>query len=159
MLKNIELIKTQLSELASVINLYKSEAVQLKIVELVFKHATTGNPTDIVEEDESRLKRRRKRKQKSVKTAGAGQRTQKTAAAAKKKTSKLGAAAALDRLLETGFFKSKRKMADIVNQCATKLASPIKSTTLSGPLARFVKDDKLDRDKNKEDGQYEYVQK
>jgi hypothetical protein len=40
MLKNIDLIKKQLSELASVINLYKSEAVQLKLVELIFKHAT-----------------------------------------------------------------------------------------------------------------------
>jgi hypothetical protein len=159
MLKNIELIKTQLSELAGVINLYKSEAVQLKIVDLVFKHATAGDSTDIVEEDKSRLKHRRKRTQKSVKTPSAAQKTQKTTTAAKKQSSKLGAAAALERLLVTGFFKSKRKMADIVNQCAPKLASPIKSTTLSGPLARFVKDDKLDRDKNKEDGQYEYIQK
>ena len=146
MLKNIELIKTQLSELASVINLYKSEAVQLKIVELVFKHATTGDSTDIVEEDESGLKRRRKR-------------TQKIAAPAKKKSSRLGAAAALQRLLDTGFFKTKRKMADIVNHCRTKLASPLKNTALSGPLARFVHDGKLDRDTNKEDGQYEYIQK
>ena len=158
MLKNIELIKTQLSELASVINLYKSEAVQLKIVELVFKHATTGDSTDIVEEDESGLKRRRKRTQK-VKTEGTGQRTQKIAAPAKKKSSRLGAAAALQRLLDTGFFKTKRKMADIVNHCRTKLASPLKNTALSGPLARFVHDGKLDRDTNKEDGQYEYIQK
>jgi hypothetical protein len=159
MLKNIELIKTQLSELAGVINLYKSEAVQLKIVELVFKHATSADSPADDETKESQVKRRGKRNQKSAKTEGTGPRAQNTATAAKKKSSRLGAAAALDRLLKTGFFKSKRKMADIVNQCATKLASPIKSTALSGPLARFVKDDKLDRDKNKEDGQYEYIQK
>jgi hypothetical protein len=159
MLKNIELIKTQLSELAGVINLYKSEAVQLKIVELVFKHATAWDSTDIVEEDESRLKRRGKRTQKSVKTTGTRQRTQKAAAGTNKKTSRLGPAAALQRLLDTGFFKTKRKMADILNHCATKLASPIKITSLSGPLARFVHDDKLDRDKNKENGQYEYIEK
>ncbi len=159
MLKNIELIKTQLSELAGVINLYKSEAVQLKIVELVFKHATTGDSPDIVEKEESPAKRRGKRTRKSIKTAGSRQKTQQPAAAAKKKSSRLGAAAALERLLGTGFFKSKRKMADIVNQCRTKLASPLKNTALSGPLARFVHDGKLDRDKNKEDGQYEYIQK
>jgi hypothetical protein len=159
MLKNIDLIKTQLSELASVINLYKSEAVQLKIVELVFKHATSGDSLDVAENVESPVKRGGKRPQKSVKTVVTGPRAQNTATAAKKKSSKLGAASALQRLLDTGFFKTKRKMADIVNQCATKLASPIKSTSLSGPLARFVHDDKLDRDKNKEDGQYEYIQK
>jgi uncharacterized protein (DUF2336 family) len=159
MLKNIELIKTQLSELAGVINLYKSEAVQLKIVELVFKHATSGDSPNDVEKEESPVKRRGKRTQKSVKTTVTRQRTQKAAAGAKKRSSRLGAAAALERLLDTGFFKTKRKMADIVNQCATKLASPIKRTSLSGPLARFVHDEKLDRDKNKEDGQYEYIQK
>jgi hypothetical protein len=159
MLKNIELIKTQLSELASVINLYKSEAVQLKIVELVFKHATTGNSADVADREESPDKRSGKRTRKSIKTAGTRQKTQKSAGAAKKKPSRLGAAAALERLLDTGFFKSKRKMADIVNQCRTKLASPLKNTALSGPLARFVHDGKLDRDKDKEDGQYEYIQK
>lgn len=159
MLKNIELIKTQLSELAGVINLYKSEAVQLKMVELVFKHATSGDSPAVDVTKESQVKRRGKRKQKSAKTEGTAPRTQKAAAGAKKRSSRLGAAAALQRLLDTGFFKTKRKMADILNQCATKLASPIKSTSLSGPLARFVHDEKLDRDKNKEDGQYEYIQK
>lgn len=157
MLRNIELIKTQLAELASVINLYKSEAVQLKIVELVFKHGTAGDSSDIVEDKESPVKRRGKRTQKPVKTNRTGQKRQRTAAG-RKTSSKRGPAPALQRLLDTGFFKAKRKMADIVTQCRTKLASPLKNTALSGPLARFVHDGKLDRDTNK-DGQYEYIQK
>jgi len=159
MLKNIDLIKKQLSELASVINLYKSEAVQLKLVELVFKHATGEDSSETIQEANGRRKLVKGRKRKAAKAGNANQRTEGKTGTAKKKSSRLGAAAALQRLLDAGFFKTKRKMADILNQCATKLASPIKSTSLSGPLARFVHDDKLDRDKNKEDGQYEYIQK
>jgi hypothetical protein len=159
MLKNIELIKTQLSELAGVINLYKSEAVQLKIVELVFKHATSGDSPDVVEKEDARREARRRRTQKSNKLKETGQKANKPAPASKKRASKLGPAAALQRLLDIGYFKSKRRLGDITGYCETKLASPIKQTALSGPLARLVHDGKLDRDKNTEDGQYEYIQK
>jgi hypothetical protein len=157
MLKNIELIKTQLSELASVINLYKSEAVQLKIVDLVFKHAMGEDSSETNREANGRRKLVKAKKRKAG--SNANRRTEKTTGTGKKKSSRLGTAAALQRLLDIGYFKSKRRLGDIASYCETKLASPIKRTALSGPLARLVHDGKLDRDKNKEDGQYEYIQK
>jgi hypothetical protein len=156
MLKNIELIKTQLSELASVINLYKSEAVQLKIVDLVFKHAMGEDSSETNREANGRRKLVKGRKRKAG--SNANRRTEKKIGTGKK-SSRLGPAAALQRLLDVGYFKSKRRLGDITSYCETKLASPIKRTALSGPLARLVHDGKLDRDKNKEDGQYEYIQK
>lgn len=36
MIKNFEIVKKQLSELAGIVNSFKSEAVQLRIVELIF---------------------------------------------------------------------------------------------------------------------------
>ena len=39
MIKNFDKVKTQLEELSDAINKFKSEAVQLKILELIFKNA------------------------------------------------------------------------------------------------------------------------
>jgi len=48
MIKNFEEIKKQLGELSDVLNKFKSEQVQLRIVELVFRG--TGTPHEIPEE-------------------------------------------------------------------------------------------------------------
>ena len=41
MIKNFDVIKEQLKELAGVINSFKSEAVQLRLIELVFEGRTS----------------------------------------------------------------------------------------------------------------------
>ena len=48
MIKNFEEIKTQLKDLSEIVNSFKSEAVQLKIVELVF-----GLDTEIKEQHDN----------------------------------------------------------------------------------------------------------
>jgi hypothetical protein len=72
-----------------------------------------------------------------------------------RKRSKMGATGALHKLLESGFFKTHRSIADVTDACKNKLGLEIAVTNLSGPLMRFVGEKKLVRAKNKED-KFEY---
>jgi hypothetical protein len=152
MLKNFDELKKQLTELAAVINLYKTESVQLKIVELVFQ----GTAEEVPDEAETVISTKRvKRSERApIKTGDPSESNKRPI----KKSGKLGRIGVLNRLLADGFFKSKKKIGDIADHCRLKLATTVKVTDLSGPLARFVRDGKLDREKNVE-GQYEYFQK
>ncbi len=75
--------------------------------------------------------------------------------AGKEKTGK-GAIGIMEELKSEGFFDQKRKIAEIIQHCSTKKVKHFKSTDLSGPLGRLVKDKKLQREKNTTDSQYEY---
>ena len=67
----------------------------------------------------------------------------------------MGATGALHKLIESGFFKAHRSIADVTDACKSKLGLDIAVTNLSGPLMRFVSEKKLVRAKNKAD-KYEY---
>lgn len=155
MLKDIDEIKRQLQELASVVNIFKSEAVQLKIVELVFQHATGV----IVDGAVITVRKSRTKKRKSNR---GGLKTEKETVAKikspSKKSGRLGPQKAVNRLIEEGFFKEKRSIKNIIEYCSSKLATTIKANDISGLLARLVRDEKLDREKN-EEKQYEYFTK
>lgn len=156
MIENFEVVKQQLGELSDVINKFKSEAVQLKIIELVFKGA--GFPPDEengVKEDTSAVRRRMKRR-KAPKATSAAQ----PGDGRKRPTPKAkgtGAGAALDQFIQDGFFNQKRTIGAVVDHCETK-ARNFKANELSGPLARLVRNDRLSRTKNA-DNQYEYIKK
>ena len=66
MIKNFDVIKEQLKELAGVINSFKSEAVQLRLIELVFEVAEGGSDEDPGEGPP--LKESRPRRQAQKKT-------------------------------------------------------------------------------------------
>ena len=158
MIKNFEDVKKQLEELAPIINSFSSEAVQLKIVELVL--SGKRNPKETIEKGEVReapaLKQRvRKRRSKKVqgnsKEGGAVR-------SSPKRSPGNGAPATLEKLVDEGFFKQKRTIKDIVDHCETNLARKFKQNEFSGKLARLVRSGVLARTKN-EDGLYEYVNK
>ena len=151
MIKNFEELKTQLKDLSQIVNGFKSEAVQLRIVELVFgleadteeQHATFSAPA----------KRKTIKKKTTKKAAGP--------AAPKKsgnKPSGQGAMATLGKLIEDGFLKTPKLIGDIVRHCEEKLARKFKASDFSGILARLTREDKLTRTKNAEN-QYEYKSK
>lgn len=152
MLKKFNDLKKQLRELSAIINSFKSEAVQLRLVDLIFQGA------EITSEDEGTAIRGTQRtttRRKLTKD------TKKKPEAKDKKTAKVGRvgpATVLTQLIGEGFFQSKRTLADIINHADKKKAKKFKANELSGPLARFVRDGRLDRDPNKE-GQYEYYKK
>jgi hypothetical protein len=146
MIKNFEEIKKQLGELASVINSFKSEAVQLKIVELVF--AVQEEKPEFIPQEGAAKRKMRKKKQaagndkdskRKIKLAPGG-----------------GAVALLSKLYGGDFFKKPRTIGDLVKHAEVNYARKFKANEFSGRLARMVRDGQLKRTKNADD-QYEYI--
>lgn len=153
MIENFEEIKSQLKELADVINSFTSEAVQLRIVDLVFgvaKKVDDDNEDQKIQEVEKSLPRRKRAKSKSKVPISNGD-------APKKKpiTSGQGPVATLAKLAEGDFFDTPQSMKSIIEHCEVNLARKIKQSDISGKLARMVREGILKRAKNI-DGQYEY---
>lgn len=164
-MKNFNEIKQHLKELAEIVNLFKSEAVQLRVVELVF-----GADTD--EADGTEVPpaavpvRRAKRKKRAPKSAGGGvaddanEPSNDSEPKARKVTRPAGkgAKAVLGTLREKGFFKKPQTIRTIVEHCKTHMALTFKQSDFSGALARAVRDEVLTRRKN-DDNQYEYTER
>ena len=153
MIKNFSKIKEQLIELAEVLNSFKSETVQVRLVELLLgeqqSHDEAADIKPIV---------RRSRSEKPQKEEEA----KKTAAKSKKITRKRskdrpGPSVILKQLTDSNYFSEKRRtISDIVAYCASTFNYQYKSTDLSGTLARLVKEEVLKREKNPETNQFEY---
>jgi hypothetical protein len=154
MLTEINNIKSQLAELAASVNAFKSEAVQLRVVEFLFQKlcagdAPTGDAGPKKDPDRPKRKRAKANAAKSPGIPDNGKRSSRRS---------VGSVAALGRMLEAGYFKQARTLADMVQHSAEKLAIPVKQNEISGKLARLVRDGTLTRIKNA-DGQFEYTQK
>ena len=159
MIKNFESVKQQLKELAEIVNSYKSEAVQLRLVELVLGARREESPAEEERLGGGQRKRAGARRRKNRVTTptetegGTGNQRRRGG----KRRGSLGPVAAFGRLYRDGFFKSPRTISDVVEQAETKLATKIKQSDVSGILARYSRDEKLHREKN-DAGQYEYTE-
>lgn len=142
-------LKKQLNELSETINRFDSEAVQLRIVELLFDQsgakpgmAEEGASYDAGSSGEMELElsqsRRRGKRSGEPSTPSAS-----------------GAVAALARLVEGDFFNEKRTIGDVVRQCEEDFDVRYKSNAFSGPLSRYAASGVLKRDKNAE-GKFAY---
>lgn len=149
MIKNFDVLKGQLKELASVINGFKSEAVQLRIVELIFQGAEVSPDEKENSGDAGKSTPKRKTTKKKSKV------TKKTAGKKTTRKGKPGPASILDELIGDGFFNKPKTINEIITHCSSQKARILKANELSTPLARFVRNKKLKRDKNS-DGQYQY---
>jgi hypothetical protein len=151
MIKNFDALKGQLRELADVVNQFKSEAVQLRVVELVLQGSV-----DVAGEDGDGEPAKppssggRARSRGSAKKPNPGE-----AGATKPRGGKLGPQGVLNQLIAEKFFANKQTIGAIIDHCKDKKARTFKPNELSGPLARLTRDGRLKRDTNK-DGQYEY---
>ena len=152
MIDDFESVKKELTELATVLNTFKSEAVQVRIVELLFGIQETAvddeGPAGL---PSARPKRRTKRKAATNVT-----KNETTTKPRRVATSGTGPIAMLSQLLAGDFFNSPRVIGDIVEHYKHNFAPTIKPSDISGKLARLTRDQKLRRSKNS-DGQYEYV--
>jgi hypothetical protein len=161
MIQNFEQVRAQLKELADVLNSYKSEAVQLRLVELIFD-ATSRTPAEGVtgsassDQPVAALRHRAVRKRATRKT-GAPAEDSSPAPKQRGANGKLGAKGCLSRLLKEGFFRTPQTIGQLVEHCDHHLASKLKSSDFSGSLARLTREKVLKRAKNGE-GQYEYTQ-
>ena len=155
MIKDFDQVRSQLKELADVINSFKSEAVQLRLIELIFS-AVSVNPPQAptpaqVPPPAAKRSRRTKRVAKDSANGEAGKKSARSAAKGRP-----SGRATLDVLVSEGFFAAPKTIAQIVEHCETDRAQKYKQPEFSGPLMRLVQAKTLTRKKNAE-GQYEYV--
>ncbi|EKF43376.1 hypothetical protein NA8A_05073 [Nitratireductor indicus C115] len=145
MIKDFDMLKQQLAELAEAVNKFESEAVQLRVVELVLEKAPRKDigfseesfSHYVAAPDLSGLMRNgRLRKTKPSESAR-------------------GAVAALNDLIESDFFSEPRTIGDIVSHCEEARGAQYKSNAFSGPLSRHARSGVLAREKNA-DGNFVY---
>lgn len=150
MIKDFDVVKTQLSELSEILNKFKSESVQLKIVEIVLGHSVTNEepPIDNTETPTGTSTPKRKK----AKPASSKQ----SEITGNRKASGSGAIATLIKLYDEGFFAKKHSISDITEHCETNMARKIKPNEISGKLGHMIRKGQLTRKKNDE-GQYEYI--
>jgi hypothetical protein len=148
MIDRIQNLIKPLSDLAAVLNEFKSEAVQLRILEYIlgkeFRHDEHGREDG---KKDSPAGKRQVAKKQEVGSASATRR--------KKGATGSGAPATLTQLLTGNFFEKPRTINDLIDHCKNTLARTFKANEFSGKLARMVRSGELSRTKNAEN-QYEY---
>ena len=154
MIKNFEEIKSQLMDLSKIVNSFKSEAVQLRIVDLIFGLESESEEKDD-DETKSVVKKKSATKKKNTKKTSTSTATPKKPGS---KPSGQGAVAVLGKLVEEGFFSKPKSIGDIIEHCDLNLARKFKANEFSGKLARLAREGSLKRTKNSEK-QYEYQSK
>lgn len=158
MMKDFKKTAEQLKELAKVLNEFKSEAVQVKLVELLFSEgmetmpvAKTTTTKTVAETPEKKVVKKPGRPPKQ-KTA-----TEPPKTTRKRSTTRPGPSVILKKLIESNFFSDSRTIGDVVDYCMKVYNYEYKSTDLSGTLAKLAKDGVLKRDKNPQTNQFEYT--
>lgn len=159
MIENFEVVKKQLSELSDIINKFKSEAVQLRIIELVLGGATAlseqGADTDTAPAATPKKPGRKTRPRKAKPAAADSDKPKANKPRAKSGAGPIGT---LRKLADEGYFNKKHTISEIREYCQTKLAQNFKTNDLSPALGRLTRDKTLEREKNAEN-QFEYFKK
>lgn len=158
MIDNFTTIKSQLKELAPLINEFKSEQVQLRLIEIIFDKEMSEKEVGV--ETENIVKKRKKAKRskkiqntKNTKIKNTSQPSSKTAS--KRSSSRKGPVFHLTQLIDEGYFDQPRHINTIVEYLKVNKAIIYKTNELSTPLARLVRTKRLKREENAEK-QYEY---
>lgn len=146
MIKEFDKLKQQLIELSEAVNKFESEAVQLRVVELVLDH-NQGRGQNFSESGIDRY----------IAGPGLAEIVHGSRSGRKKKTTDTarGAVAALNELIGSDFFAEPRTISDIVSHCEGAFGARYKSNAFSGPLSRHARSGVLGREKN-EDGKFVY---
>jgi hypothetical protein len=177
----------QLIELAKVLNEFKSEAVQIRLLELLFDQKimepvskiepTTSHQVEKPQEVPAKaepVKKAEPKKELPMPEAAPdvpapAKQEKKTRAkkaikkvtekpVRKRSTTRPGPSIILKQLVDNKFFADSRNIGDVVDYCKKMYKYEYKSTDLSGTLAKYSKEGKLNRTKNPETNQFEYTQ-
>lgn len=148
MIDKLDSMKKQLGELASVLNAFKSEAVQLRLLDLLLGQETAEEPPKM-------QRRTRSAKRAEPKPGPAAASEGSPGKKKKKAVSGTGAPATLTQLLGTPFFDKPKTINDVIKHCKHNLARTFNANEFSGKLGRMVRNGELTRKKNA-DKQYEY---
>lgn len=145
MSKHIEKLKKQLIEIADVVNSFKSEAVQVKIIERLLD---TIMETEKGETETAELFNKKVVKHRS---------DHENDFAAANGRKKPGATKILNQLLNTDFFYTPRSISSIANYCKDNFDSEFKTSELSGILLKLANENKLRRERSQDNNRFEYV--
>jgi hypothetical protein len=151
----------RIKAMADVVNAFKSESVQLRVVEVLLSQlGSSSGPATPASPKAERPKRRkaaRKAAANTPATAVAEKEQPATRRKAPRSSGSPGAFAMISQLLSDGFFKSPQTIGAIVKHCGTSKGHHYKANECSPALLRLLRDGKLKRQKNA-DSQYEYTQ-
>jgi hypothetical protein len=145
MSKHIEKIKKQLLEISEVVNSFRSEAVQVKVVERLLDA--------IIESEKAEADGDQVFNKKSNRNRADDERQYPSIRGSKKP----GATKILNQLLSTDFFDSSHSISSIANYCKDNFDSDFKTSELSGILLKLANEHKLKRERSHENNRFEYV--
>lgn len=151
MIRNFEEIKKQLADLAEVVNGFKSEAVQLRIIERLLGLVGSEEmpPARPAAQGVGIARTQKRAKKTSGGTSGnPAKKTPKSSSGKKPK-------GAVDLLRSDGFFKSKRTAAAVQDHLQHSRAMTFTVGALQMVLNRLVQNNEMKREKNAQK-QYEY---
>lgn len=143
MSKHIEKLKKQLTEIAEVVNSFKSEAVQLKIIDRLLDV--------LVEFDKGEGEHLELSNKKEYKRAGNAEEYP------EESRKKPGATKILNQLLNSDFFVAPRSISSIADYCKDNFDSDFKTSELSGILLKLANEHKLRRERSVDNNRFEYV--
>lgn len=158
MIQNFDLLKQQLSELSPIVNSFKSETVQLRVIELVFAQAVRAvNATQTPDSASPSPEPTKPKRRKSARSK-AGPSEKSDAKPTRSKAGRPGPGAIVDQLISEGFFDKGKSPNDVVVYCRDDKVLTYNGTEISVSLARAVKSQKLKREKDG-NGQFLYLKR
>lgn len=144
-----EEIKRELKEIAEILNQFKSEAVQLKVLDIL-----TGNMS--LQETFTRKPERKSSARSAKEKRLPSERSAKPPSAKPaSRSSGHGAHSVIIRLLDEGFFNKAETISAITKHASERLGHRLKANECSPTLLRLLRSGRLSRSKNS-DAQYEY---
>jgi hypothetical protein len=151
-IQNFDEVKRQLGELIDLVNGFKSEAVQLRVVEALLANVVSGGavkPAATSEQEAHQTPQRRASRRPAQKKANGFD------GAPPKSTARKTPKRALEDLSTEGYFSQHRLVGDIAKYLKVNRALTFKTSSLQVALNRLVQDKQMQRGKNAE-GQFEY---
>lgn len=147
MSKHIDKLKKQLLEISEIVNSFKSEAVQVKIIDKIFEALSESDKGEIEGNGPDLFTKKGRKRADSDDDNNALSSSRK----------KPGATKVLNQLLTTNFFDVPQSIAAIAGICKDNFNSDFKTSELSGILLKLAKENKLRRERNDTNNRFEYV--
>jgi hypothetical protein len=144
MSKHIEKLKKQLMEISEVVNSFKSEAVQVRIIDRLLDAIAETEKGEIEGTETFSKKGRRVRNSEDDEHTSHGRK-------------KPGATKVLNQLLATDYFDTRHSISAIADYCKEHYDSDFKTSELSGILLKLAKENKLRRERSNDNNRFEYV--
>ncbi|MFH0894573.1 MAG: hypothetical protein V2A54_09060 [Bacteroidota bacterium] len=151
MAKNFESLKSQLKEVSTMLNAFKSEAVQLRILELIFnqKEFKSALPAGRSEQARAEYKATGGAKRKAGRPKiEKPERKKKLGFKNKVRRTNAGPTVFLNKLESENFFSQPKSLRDIVLHCNNKLNQSFKTTDFTSPMVKLVNEKKLKKSRS-----------